>query len=166
MSLKLEVRAVGADGSESEGAKVSLTKDFRNIRTVSENNQLVVTWEGYDAIVSLDYWYSDRENPAPQFGSGTATFPIDVEDGAKFVLTLTPMLGIPANYFGELADHYAAPYDGEARLQADGKYDLTIPADSDWYSLTTNIGGTYTTYERFGGSKMQDISVPANGWPP
>ena len=157
--VALEVRAVGADGSESEGAQVNLPKNISNIRTVSENNELIVTWQGGEAEVELSYWYSNEEAPDAQTGNGTVTFPIELEDGQKFVLTID---GVPC-YFGELADHYAAPYDGEARLQADGKYDLTIPADSDWYSLTTNIGGTYTTYERFGGSKMQDISVPAKG---
>ncbi len=158
--VALEVRAVAIDGTESEGAQVALSGNgISDVRTVSENNQLVVTWQGGEAEVELSYWYSEKEAPAAMTGNGTVTFPIDVEDGEKFVLTINGV----ACYFGELADHYAAPYDGEARLEADGKYDLTIPADSDWYSLTTNIGGTYTTYERFGGSKMQNIAIPAEG---
>ena len=154
-----EVRAVAADGTESEGARVYLENTVSDILTVSANNELVVTWNGGEAEVELSYWYSEKEAPAAQTGNGTVTFPVDVEDGEKFVLTIN---GVPC-YYGELADSYAAPYDGEARLQADGKYDLTIPADSDWYSLTTNIGGAYTTYERFGGSKMQNIAIPAVG---
>ncbi|MBR5294704.1 MAG: discoidin domain-containing protein, partial [Oscillospiraceae bacterium] len=158
--VALEVRAVGADGSESEGAQVALPDgSISDIRTVSENNELIVTWQGGEAEVELSYWYSEQEAPAAQTGNGTVTFPVELEDGQKFVLTID---GVPC-YFGELADTYAAPYDGEARLQADGKYDLTVPAASDWYSMTTNVGGTYTTYERFGGTKLQDISVPANG---
>ena len=158
--VALEVRAVAIDGTESEGSKVELPKTgISDIRTVSENNQLVVTWNGGEATVELGYWYSEKEAPAAEVGNGSVTFPIDVEDGEKFVLTINGV----ACYFGELADHYAAPYDGEARLEADGLYDLTIPADSDWYSLTTNIGGTYTTYERFGGSKLQNIAVPNQG---
>jgi len=158
--VALEVRAVAIDGTESEGARVDLTGNgISDIRTVSEDNKLVVTWQGGEAEVELGYWYSEKEAPAAQTGNGTVTFPVDVEDGEKFVLSINGV----ACYFGELSDNYAAPYDGEARLQADGKYDLTIPADSDWYSLTTNIGGTYTTYERFGGSKMQNISVPGEG---
>ena len=158
--VALEVRAVGADGSESEGAQVALP-DFSvyDVRTVSGNNELIVTWQGGEATVELSYWYSEQEAPAAQTGNGTVTFPIELEDGQKFVLTID---GVPC-YFGELADKYAAPYDGEARLQADGKYDLTVPAASDWYSMTTNVGGTYTTYERFGGTKLQNIAVPANG---
>ena len=158
--VALEVRAVAVDGTESEGARVALSGNgISDVRTVSENNQLVVTWQGGEAEVELSYWYSEKEAPAALTGNGTVTFPIDVEDGEKFVLTINGV----ACYFGELADNYAAPYDGEARLEADGKYDLTIPADSDWYSLTTNIGGSYTTYERFGGSKMQNIAIPAEG---
>ena len=158
--VALEVRAVAIDGTESEGARIELPKTgICDVRTVSKDNQLVVTWNGGEATVELGYWYSEKEAPAALTGNGTVTFPIDLEDGEKFVLTINGV----ACYFGELADNYAAPYDGEARLQADGKYDLTIPADSDWYSLTTNIGGTYTTYERFGGSKMQNIAVAAEG---
>ena len=155
-----EVRAVAIDGTESAGTRVALDDGgISDVRTVSANNELTVTWNGGEAEVELSYWYSGKEAPAARTGNGTVTFPIDVEDGEKFVLTIN---GVPC-YFGELADTYCAPYDGEARLEADGKYDLTIPADSDWYSLTTNIGGTYTTYERFGGSKMQNITVPAEG---
>ena len=158
--VALEVRAVAIDGTESEGTRIELPKTgISDVRAVSKDNQLVVTWQGGEATVELGYWYSEKEAPVAQTGNGTVTFPVDVEDGEKFVLTINGV----ACYFGELADNYAAPYDGEARLQADGKYDLTIPADSDWYSLTTNIGGTYTTYERFGGSKMQNIAVAAEG---
>ncbi len=161
--VALEVRAVAVDGTESEGAQVALADTgIENILTVSENNELVVTWNGGEAAVELRYWYSEKEAPAAQSGNGSVTFPIDLEDGEKFILALTNDKGT-VHYFGELADHYAAPYDGETRLEADGKYDLTIPADSDWYSLTTNIGGTYTTYERFGGNKMQNISVASEG---
>ena len=158
--VALEVRAVAIDGTESEGAQIALPETgISDIRTVSAGNELIVTWQGGEAEVELGYWYSEKEAPAAEVGNGTVTFPVDVEDGEKFVLTINGV----ACYFGELADNYAAPYDGEARLEADGKYDLTIPADSDWYSLTTNIGGTYTTYERFGGSKMQNIAIPAEG---
>ena len=42
----LKVRAVGADGSESEAAVVNLAQDNRvsNILTVSRDNALTVTW--------------------------------------------------------------------------------------------------------------------------
>ncbi len=63
--------AVGADGSESEAAYVDFDttgNDF-NVRTVSQNGQLVVTWEepevGFDWVnVEMNYWYSDRTAPA------------------------------------------------------------------------------------------------------
>ena len=158
--VALEVRAVGADGSESEGVQVAMPDAaISDVRTVSANNELIVTWTGGEAEVELSYWYSNEEAPAARTGNGTVTFPIAVEDGQKFVLTIN---GVPC-YFGELADTYAAPYDGEARLQADGKYDLTVPAASDWYSMTINVGGAYTTYERFGGTKLQNIAVPGDG---
>ena len=161
--VALEVRAVGIDGSESEGVQVDVANGgISNILTVSENNELVVTWTGGEAEVELTYWYSGKEAPAAQSGNGTVTFPIDVEDGAAYVLTLTTASG-SVNYFGTLADNFAEPYEGEARLEADGLYDLTVPVSPDWFSLELNVNGAISTYERFGGSKLQNIAVSDTG---
>ena len=163
-AVALEVRAVGVDGSESEGVQVPLTDSgISDIRTVSENNELVVTWTGdVSAAVELAYWYSGKEAPAAQTGVNTVTFPIEVEDGEKYVLSLTTDNGT-VHYFGDLADKYADPYEGEARLQADGLYDLTVPISSDWFSLELNVNGAITKYERFGGAKLQNIAVAESG---
>lgn len=176
--VALEVRAVGADGSESEGTQVALTSKNRvsDIRTVSENNELVVTWtdpanDFASVEVSLEYWYSGKTNPETvtvKKGDETATLDIDLEDGTQYILSVATVnadgtKNEPVNYFGELTDNYSDPYEGEARLQADGMYDMTVPANSDWYSLEMNINGTVKTYGRFSSSKLQNIAVPAAG---
>ncbi len=175
--VALEVRAVGADGSESDGVKVAVNtgKTVSDIRTVSENNKLNVSWneEGsFESVeVALTYWYSNKTAPEAVTvakGAKTASFDIEVEDGAKYVLTVTTVnadgtKNESVNYFGELADHYAEPYEGEARLEADGLYDLTVPVSQDWFKLEINVNGAFATYERFGGSKLQNIAVPAEG---
>ena len=177
--VALEVRSVGVDGSESNGARVALASGNRvsDIRTVSTDNKLTVTWtdpsEDFASVeVSLVYWYSTKEAPEAVTvakGAETAALDIDVEDGTQFVLSVTTVnadgtKNEPVDYFGELADHYSDPYEGEARLQADGLFDLTAPVNSDWYSLELNINGTIRTYGRFTSSdKLQNISVPDTG---
>ncbi len=175
--VALEVRAVGADGSESAGVQVAVNtgNTVSDILTVSENNKLNVTWNESgsfaDVEVALEYWYNGKTAPeAVKVAKGVkaASFDIDVEDGAAYVLTITTVnadgsKNESVHYFGSLADNYAEPYSGEARLEADGLYDLTIPASSDWYKMTVEINGTSTVYERFGGSKLQNIAVPAEG---
>ena len=178
--VALEVRAVGADGSESEGAKVALAsaeKRVSDIRTVSENNTLSVTWtdptgDFTSVEVSLSYWYSGKENPETvtvQKGDEAAALDIDLEDGTQYVLSVATVnadgsKNEAVDFFGELADNYSDPYEGEVRLQADGLYDLTTPVNSDWYSLELNVNGTIKNYGRFTSSdKLQNISVPASG---
>ena len=176
--VALEVRAVGIDGSESKGTQVALnnSKSVSDILVASADNQLVVTWTDPSADiasveVSLAYWYCAKEAPKSVTvtkGTEKAVLDIGLEDGAQYVLSVTTVnadgsRNEPVSYFGDLADNYSDPYEGEARLQADGLYDLTTPVNSDWYSLELNINGTITTYGRFTTNKLQNISVPSTG---
>ena len=159
----LEVRAVGVDGTESAGTRVSLTNNgISNVQAASGSNKLTVTWDGGEAEVSLAYWYSEKEAPAALTGDGTVTFDIDLEDGEDYILTLTNAAG-SVNYFGELADTYCGPYEGEPRKVSDGKYNFTMPLEGDWYTLDMNVNGSTTTYKRFGGSSMEGINVGTSG---
>ncbi len=175
--VALEVRAVGADGSESAGTQVAVNtgNTVSDIRTVSENGKLNVSWNEQGTFskveVKLDYWYSTKTAPEAVTvakGAKAASFDVDVEDGTAYVLTVTTVNADGSkiesvHYFGSLADNYAEPYTGEARLEADGLYDLTIPASQDWFKMEVNVNGTFATYERFGGNKLQNIAVPAEG---
>ncbi len=163
--------AVGADGSESEAAYVAFNPNgnVSNVRTVSQNGQLIVTWDepeaDFDQVhVELSYWYSDRTAPAAvtvDKGVKTAALEIGTEDASRYLLTLTTSAGSAVNYFGELADHYSEPYDGEVRVHADGgKFSLTTPSVEDWYQLHLTLDGVTTTYSRHSGSSLYDIPMP------
>ena len=163
--------AVGADGSESQAAYVDFdtTGNVFNVRTVSQNGQLVVTWEepeaGFDWVnVEMNYWYSDRTAPAAvtvDKGVKTVTLETGTEDASRYLLTLTTSAGSAVNYFGELADNYSEPYDGEVRVHADGgKFSLTTPSVEDWYQLHLTMDGVTTTYARHSGSKLYNIAMP------
>lgn len=169
----LNLRAVGADGSESEPAFAALQTEgnVTNVRTVSRDGKLVVTWDepevDFDQVqVALSYWYSDRTAPASvtvDKGVKTATLDIGLEDSSRYLLTLTTT-GENAStvyYFGELADNYSEPYDGEVRVHADGgRFSLTTPLAEDWTSLYLTMDGVTTTYSRHSGNKLYDIAMP------
>ena len=175
----LRVRAVGVDGSESAAAELPLASTGRvsNVRTVSENNMLNVTWtdptESFAKVeATLTYWYSETTNENQTItvnqGDQKASFPIELEDGAQYILTLTTVSADgtkneTVSYFSDLADKYCAPYDGEARINPNGRIDLTTPAADDWNAVYVEVDGRTTTYKRFGGSSMKDLSVNSTG---
>ena len=164
--VALEVRAVGIDGSESAGTQVALNNaGLTNIRALSKDNKLVVTWTGGEAEVELEYFYSDKVAPAAKTGNGTVTFDIDVEDGEDYILTLTTGTGF-VNYFGELTDSYCEPYSGQAQRFRVGRYNFTAPPAGDWFKLDLTIDGVTTTYPRFQANSsaiMEDIEIPTTG---
>ena len=159
----LEVRAVGIDGSESAGTRVSLTDNgISNVKAASANNQLVVTWDGGEAEVELAYFYSAKEAPAAKTGNGTVTFDIDVEDGEDYILTLTNDNGF-VNYFGDLADNFCEPYVGYPQKYQIGTYDFTLPVQGDWKTMTMDINGSQRVLDRFGSNTLERISVGSSG---
>ena len=169
----LKLRAVGADGSESEAASVDLvTPAVSNIRAVSKDGKLTVTWDesstSFNSVrVELEYFYSDREAPAAvtvSRGAKAATLNIGQEDGEKYVLKLaTTGVATEATYFGRLGNTYCAPYEGELRLHdTDGTFSLTTPKAEDWSKLHVTMDGVTTTYSRHGGDKLYGIEIPNN----
>lgn len=166
------LRAVGPDGSESKSAYVALEKPLiSNIRTVSQNGRLTVTWDEADSkfdnvTVTLAYWYSTRKNPSPvtvSKGKKTAELSIGTEDATRYILTLKTngANSSTAYYFGELADHYSEPYDGDLRIHEDGEtFSLTTPKAEDWYALHLTMDGETTTYYRHSGDNLYKIALP------
>lgn len=165
--------AVGADGSESDPTFVSFntSANVSNVRTVSQDGKLVVTWDepaaDFDTVnVELNYWYSDRVSPESvtvSKGVKTATLDIGIEDASRYLLTVTTVGDTTSTvyYFGELADNYSEPYDGEIRVHADGgRFSLTTPLAEDWTNLHLTMDGVTTTYSRHSGSKLYDIAMP------
>lgn len=174
----LEVCAVGVDGSESEAACVALSNESKvsNILTASENNKLEVTWTDPDSEfsqveVALNYWYSAKESPEKVIvykGDQKATLPISLEDGTKYVLTITTIQADgtrneSVNYFGQLSDHYCAPYAGSARISPTKFVNLTTPEQLDWSIAYVEINGEKREYPRSGETIMQNIQIPQKG---
>ena len=166
--VSLKLKAVGKDGSESEAAEVAFNDSdiITNIRTVSADNKLNITWDeaegDYDSVeVKLDYFYSDKEPVSVTVDKGvkSAQLDIPVEDGSEYVLTLSTAAG-SANYFGKLEDNYCEPYDGEMRFNANGLMNLTTPAPSDWYSMSLELDGSVQNFYRYNSSAMRNISIP------
>ena len=58
---------------------------------------MTVTWDDsaddYQSVkAELSYWYSDKENPEAvtvEKGVGEASFDVPLEDGSKYLITLT-----------------------------------------------------------------------------
>ncbi|MCL2747210.1 MAG: Ig-like domain-containing protein [Oscillospiraceae bacterium] len=149
--VDLKLVAVGADGSESAGVTIPLdtSKSASNIRAGNAGNKLTVTWDepagDFESVkVEMNYWYSKKTDPAPVTlakGVKTAEFPVPVEDGFKYILTVTTINADgsenqPAKFFGVLADNLCEPYDGVLRwasgtVNGTGTFYLTQPSNAD-----------------------------------
>ena len=168
--------AVGADGSESTGAftALSVENSVSNIQVLNQDQTLLIQWNAptsaiqYDEIeISLEWWYSDREKIEPisvKKGLNQATLNVGLEDGSKYILYLT-LKGEEEHticYFGQLQDHYCAPYDGELRISSSGRhFSLTLPEQEDWYAMYVNTGSEENSYGRTWGDPY-NIKIPLN----
>ena len=171
-----KLKAVGKDGSESEAAIVNYnnSKALSNIRALSKDNKLNVTWDeadgDYDSVkVTLDYFYSTKESASVTVNKGvkSAQLDIPVEDGSRYILTVETVnadgsVNDAVNYFGSLADNYCEPYDGDMRFNQDGSFMLTTPLSSDWKSLTIDFdNGSSQAFQRMGNNnRMRAITMP------
>ncbi len=164
--------AVGADGSESEGTFTALSSPdgVSNIQVLNQDGKLIIQWDApnvtYDEIeIALSWWYNDREsieNLVVKKGTTQATLDIGLEDGSKYILSLTTKGENETTvcYFGQLQDYYCAPYDGELRLASNGRrFSLTLPSFDDWYAIYVNNGNEETSYGRTWG-KPYNIAIP------
>ncbi|MEI3059172.1 MAG: S-layer homology domain-containing protein [Oscillospiraceae bacterium] len=175
----LKVRAVGADGSESEPAVLSLEQTNRvsNVRTTSADGKLNVTWTdpeaSFDKVeLSLTYWYSETPNEAQAVtaakGAQKASFNIVLEDGAQYILTLATVnadgsRNEAVSYFGDLTDKYCAPYDGQVRINPAGNIDLTMPSADDWNVAYVELAGNTRICKRVNGRSIKNLSVSQSG---
>ena len=158
----LNLRAVGADGSESEPAFAALQTEgnVTNVRTVSRDGKLVVTWDepevDFDQVqVALSYWYSDRTAPASvtvDKGVKTATLDIGLEDSSRYLLTLTTTGEMPPRvyYLASWRTTTASPMTASSgpcrtvgRVQSDH-----ASGRRTWTSLYLTMDGVTTTYSR------------------
>lgn len=167
------LRAVGADKSESELAFAALNTEngVWGIATVSRDGKLFVTWgepnTACDEIeVKLEWWYADREEVEPIVLAGDETkavFDVGIEDGSKYVLRIAAKGDCVSEicYFGQLADNYCEPYDGDLRLLENGEtYSLPLPDTDDWKRLQIIKGNEAVFYARFMGKGPYGFVIP------
>ncbi len=139
--VTLVLKAVSADGTESEGATATYNYDDA-IKNVSVDNstdgQLVLTWEGgaADVTVTTDYEKEARTWTASGTNGCTVTVPTGADaDGAYVTIQITKN-GVSTTVDTRLPDKYCKPYDG--RIFPSDKR-LTQPSSSDWHILTYQV---------------------------
>ena len=134
--ITIVLKAVSADGTESEGAATSHNyKDsVQNVEVKAEDGKLNVTWEGgkADVVVTTEYekearvWTASGENGCTvDVASGAEA------DGARYTMTITTPEGAAVTYDGQLDDSYCAPFDGKIS----GGY-IDFPKVKDWWKMT------------------------------
>jgi hypothetical protein len=145
---ELSIRAVGADGTESEATVLSydLNAAVQDIDVKFKNNG--------DAIVS---WKNPKKNPGKEpiqltlqteYTKEPFTKTLQVKKGKQSaILTGLPTNGEhyvlniaigkqnPVTTTGQLADTQITPYAKEKVTVKDGKYTLALPDLEDWYKI-------------------------------
>ncbi len=168
--ITIVLKAVSADGTESEGAATSHNyKDsVQNVEVKAEDGKLNVTWEGgkADVVVTTEYekearvWTASGENGCTvDVASGAEA------DGARYTMTITTPEGAAVTYDGQLDDSYCAPFD----RKISGGY-IDFPKVKDWWKMTYStvtdgVESEETTATRFitiDHDKMPSISKDAD----
>ena len=140
-TVTIKVRAVGADGTESDAAEVTYdyAKAASNINVDnSEDGKLTVTWDGGEADVTVTTSYETEARTWTASGNGSAvvTVPTGADaNGAEYTMTIQTAAGGFSTYDGTLPDQYCAPYD--EKLWTDGRF--IQPSSSEWYELHYQI---------------------------
>lgn len=135
--VTVKVKAVSADGTESEAAQVVYNKDasVSNIKVDnSQDGKMSVTWEGGQADVTITTSYEKEPRTWTASGNGSAVVEVPTgaeANGAPYTMTIKTENGGFVTYDGTLPDTYCAPYDGE--LWTDGRF--TQPSASEWKEL-------------------------------
>ncbi len=135
--VTIKVKAVGADGTESDAAEVTYdyAKAASNINVDnSEDGKLTVTWDGGEANITVTTSYETEARTWTASGDGSAvvTVPNGADaNGAEYTMTIETAAGGFSTYDGTLPDKYCAPYDG--KLWTDGRF--IQPSTSEWHEL-------------------------------
>ena len=168
--ITIVLKAVSADGTESEGAATSHNyKDsVQNVEVKAENGKLNVTWEGGKADVAVTTEYEKEARVWTASGENGCTVNVASgaeADGARYTMTITTPEGAAVTYDGQLDDSYCAPFDGKIS----GGY-IDFPHVKDWWKMTysTVTDGeeseetTATRFITISGDKMPSIPKDAD----
>ncbi len=135
--VTIVLKAVSADGTESEGAMASHNYDeaVSNVQVTAEDGKLNVTWEGgqADVAVTKEYSTDNRVWTASGENGCTVEVPTGAEaDYARYTMTITTETGAVTTYDGRMDDSYSRPYNGKIDV-ATGRLD--VPLSKDWYQM-------------------------------
>ncbi|GGG16225.1 endo-beta-N-acetylglucosaminidase [Paenibacillus aceti] len=161
----IEVRATGADGSESEGTKVFYSYDstVSNVSVeeaqtstgfftqsavaeevrVSWNAPKLFTADSYKLDVTLNNSLDKTVYSATtQSLSGSVSVPVN--EGNQYSLKITPVKdgidGIPVWYTGYLKDTYCAPFDSKVEISGNTLL-VHPPKATDWWKMRLTWNG-------------------------
>ncbi len=140
--VTIKVRAVGADGTESEAATAvyDCSKAVTGLTVTPADGTLTVAFTPADVTAATDisvYIPETAETYTATAAAGETGAVVTVPagalaDGKAYEMTVTPAGGSPKAYDGELDDSYCVPYDAPMT-----GHKLTSPvACTDWYKLT------------------------------
>ncbi|MEY8740054.1 endo-beta-N-acetylglucosaminidase [Bacillales bacterium AN1005] len=164
-SGELSIRAVGADGTESEAAVLpyNLNTAVQDIDVKFQSNgDAIVSWKkpkkskGNDSIqLTLETEYTNEpftktlqiKNSKP-----SAKLTELPTNGEHYVLNIAVGDYAPVTYTGKLADLQVTPYPKDKVTVKEGKYTLALPDLEDWYKIyvydngvAREFGVTYVT---------------------
>ena len=135
--VTLVIKAVSADGTESEGTLTTYNygEAVKNVTVDnSTDGQLVLTWEGgeADVTVTTDYEKETRKWTASGTNGCTVTVPTGKDADGAYVTVRITRNGVTTAVDTRLPDKYCAPYDG--RIYPSDRR-LTQPMSSDWHII-------------------------------
>ncbi len=164
----IEVVAVGADGSESEPARVDFTYSDK-VQNLTVDEAMTSTefysqavnageitahfeapanadFDSYLLEVTMDYSDNDTVYTATadkDATSATVKVPLNEGDYTLSVYTVKDgVKGQAVNYGGMLKDTYSAPYDGKLELINNGRtIFLDSPTSTDWWKISVKYNG-------------------------
>lgn len=136
--ITIVLKAVSADGTESEGA-VASNNYAEAVKNVTVDNfvdgKLTLTWEGGEANVVVKTSYEEEERTWTAAGNNgcVVTVPTGAEaNGAAVTVTIVKENGNFITVDTTLPDKYCLPYDGRV-YGSDGR--LTQPSTKEWHEL-------------------------------
>lgn len=149
--VTIVLKAVSADGTESEGTVASHNYDkaVSNVQVTAEDGKLNVTWEGgeADVVVKKEYSMDDRTWTASGVGGCTVAVPTGSEaDFARYTMTITTKDGVVTTYDGRMDDSYSRPYSGSVSPSTKR---MDVPLSKDWYRMVyTTVTGKEESAEK------------------
>ncbi|MCJ7843213.1 endo-beta-N-acetylglucosaminidase [Lederbergia sp. NSJ-179] len=147
----LQVRAVGADGTESDPAELIYQYDHevKNLQTEEHDDFVKVSWENptepapLEVSIVREYENNNEiQTVRVEAGDTSVELPIEDADGSRYSVTvkLLNKYSHGITHSSRLKDIHADPYDGEFHIH-NGKLTLDNPQSKDWHYMYVYVNG-------------------------